>query len=76
MNRESTYNVTYTIIHTEGVSTGVTFGKSVKGAISAARSLAWEDHDRVSPNNWADVWLTVTKGGNTLINDFAPSHLL
>jgi len=76
MNRESTYNVTYTIIHTDGCSTAVTFGKSVKAAISAARELAWEDHDSIMPNNWADVWLTVTKGGNTLINGFAPSNLL
>jgi len=76
MNRESTYQVSYQIIHTEGVSIGSSFNKSVKAALKEARSQAWEDHDSICPSNWADVWLTITKGGKTIFDNFALIHQL
>ena len=75
-NAANLFKVSYTIIHTEGVSSSTVFSTSVKRAIKQARREAWLDHDEVSPSNWADVWLDIRKGNKPVYQDFAPGNLL
>lgn len=71
------FKIQMSLIHNRGCEAVTIQNRSVKRAISLARTQAWKQYDKSGATNWADIWLCITNPyGKVIYQDFAPDSVI